>query len=211
MAVPLWGLFVATLGLIWLWQRLSKVSRAKERGLKELPGPTGWPYIGNVLELKQHREKQLNKWSDQYGSMYQVKLGRDLFVIISDPKISKELFSTDPMLTGRQQILEFGLYEGERQGLGVFNAEGELWEVHRRFLLRQLRDFGFGKSSMEHLIIEEVNEVVQRYKGTCGQSVKDVRETLRLAVVNSLWQLLSSQRFEHDHPELLKLANNTSQ
>ncbi len=38
--------------------------------------------------------------------------------------------------------------------VGIVGTEGELWEVHRRFLLRQLRDFGFGKSTMEQLVLD---------------------------------------------------------
>lgn len=98
----------------------------------------------------------------------------------------------------------------EEYPLGMFNSEGERWEVHRRFLLRQLRDFGFGKSSMENLIQEEVDVVLAKYRKLCGKPITGTRESLRLALVNSLWTILSSQRFDHDDPELLKLSDNTS-
>lgn len=210
MGLPVRGLFVvtATLGLFWLWQRL-KVPRAKRRGLKEIPGPTGgWPIIGNALDLAPNAEKQLNKWANQYGDIYQVKLGRDLFIVISDPKMAQELFSIDPLLIGRQQVGLLALYEGE--SLGLANAEGELWQVHRQFLLRHLSGINSGKSSMEQLIMEEVNEVIQYYETTCGQSVADSRDRLRLAVANCLWHFLSSHRYSHNHPKLLKLTDNTS-
>lgn len=129
-------------------------------------------------------------------------------VIISDPKLTKEIFSNDALLTGRQKASQFDMYE--EHSLGLFTADGERWEVHRRFFLRQLRDFGFGKSSMENLILEEVDIVVEKYRKMCGQPVTGMRDSLRLALVNSIWQILSSQRFDHDDPELLKLSDNTS-
>lgn len=79
MGLTLWGLLVATLGLLWYWRK-SRSSRAKERGLKEFPGPKGLPILGNVLDLGSYADKQFNKWSDEYGSMYQVKLGPNTYV-----------------------------------------------------------------------------------------------------------------------------------
>lgn len=206
---PVTALLVGVVGVLFYWRQKTK-SRAKEKGLKEIPGPTGFPILGNVLQLGTKPQKQFNKWSDQYGDIYRVWLGKDMAIIISDPKMAKEIFSQDPAFTGRQQFPGLGIYR-EHDELGMFASEGDLWETHRRFLLRQLRDFGFGKSSMEHLILEEVNEVLDRYKKQCGQPVTKIRETLRLAVVNSLWKILSSERFEHDDPALLKLTLNSTE
>lgn len=121
------------------------------------------------------------------------------------------MFSVDFAYTGKPQFEGFDLFPNE-PGLGVFNSEGEAWEVHRRFLLRQLRDFGFGKSAMETLIMDEVNEVVEKLKAKSqnGEDITNIRETLRLAVVNSLWTILTSQRFNHDDPQLLSLTLNTT-
>ncbi len=37
---------------------------------------------------------------------------------------------------------------------------GDVWKEQRRFTLRHLRDFGFGKASMEDIIIEEFKVLV---------------------------------------------------
>lgn len=131
-------------------------------------------------------------------------------VVISDPKLTKEIFSSEPAFTGRLQVPVFQLYE-EHPGIGIITSEGDRWEVHRRFLLRQLRDFGFGKSSMQALITEELSEMIERLKKRAGTPVGELRKTLRLAIVNSLWSILISKRFDQDDPELLKLSMNTSE
>ena len=41
---------------------------------------------------------------------------------------------------------------------GVLQSEGRTWLEQRRFALRTLRDFGFGKSGMEQMIKEEVTK-----------------------------------------------------
>jgi len=43
-------------------------------------------------------------------------------------------------------------------------ANGPEWQEQRRFLLRQLRDFGFGKIKMEPLIHEEVGKSIAMIK-----------------------------------------------
>jgi hypothetical protein len=47
---------------------------------------------------------------------------------------------------------------------GVMFSNGSEWHEQRRFSLRQLRDFGFGKMSMEHLIHEEIMKCIKMIK-----------------------------------------------
>lgn len=129
-------------------------------------------------------------------------------VNISDPKLTKEIYS-DSAFSGRPEN-PFCFYEATPY-LGIVGSEGEKWEVHRRFLLRQLRDFGFGKSSMQALISDEVAELIQSFKKKEGTPIGELRRTLRLAVVNSLWRIITSKRFDQDDPALKKLSMDTSE
>lgn len=89
----------------------------------------------------------------------------------------------------------FNLYEGEKRGL--INSEGNLWEVHRRFSLRQLRDFGFGKNTMETLIMDEVHEMIEMLTKKGGKPVGEIKEKFSLGVVNSLWTIVGGNCFCH--------------
>ena len=42
---------------------------------------------------------------------------------------------------------------------GVISSSGRYWRDQRRFLLKNLKDFGFGRSSMENLIQEEMDKL----------------------------------------------------
>ncbi|CAL8133539.1 unnamed protein product [Orchesella dallaii] len=207
MAFPLVGFIIATALLAWYILQAKKKNKSKLGNLKEIPGPKGLPFIGNVLQLGKFANDQFTKWSKEYGPIYKVHLGSQMVVIISDPKMSKEIFTHDPAFAGRPKIEGTDVYL-EQPGVGMFSSEGDLWETHRRFLLRQLRDFGFGKSSMETLIMDEVNEVLETFKKQEGKPVKNVRVSLRLAIVNALWTILSSQRFKHDDPKLSQLTDS---
>jgi hypothetical protein len=55
-----------------------------------------------------------------------------------------------------------GINHGEMPG--VLMSGGNYWKEQRRFILRTLRDFGFGKSSMESLITEEMQKLCEKLK-----------------------------------------------
>jgi hypothetical protein len=48
--------------------------------------------------------------------------------------------------------------------LGVIFTDGPLWVEHRRFTIRSLKDFGFGKKDAEGIILEETEELIKEIK-----------------------------------------------
>ena len=46
------------------------------------------------------------------------------------------------------------------KNLGIINTDGQQWTNQRRFSLKQLRDLGFGKKSLDSVMIEEVDDVI---------------------------------------------------
>ncbi|CAL8126614.1 unnamed protein product [Orchesella dallaii] len=192
--------FIATLGFLY-WYR-----RSKPKGYKEIPGPIGLPVFGNVLQLGTKMHLQFGRWADKYGEIFQIHLGNRRTVVVSDPRMVKEIFTNDPAFTGRAIFEGFEAYPNEP--LGIASIEGEMWEVHRRFLLRQLRDFGFGKSSMEELVQEEVKETIAHLKKFQGKPIKNLKQMLQISVLNSLWTITANKRFNHDDPVVLKMMSD---
>ncbi|ODN05797.1 Cytochrome P450 2J5 [Orchesella cincta] len=171
----------------------------------DLPGPGGLPFVGCLFQLDKRFHLILYKYAEKYGKAVYFKIFNEHFVTINDAKMGKELFSMD-QLSGRPVFDAFLLYEGEK--LGVVNSEGQLWETHRRFTLRQLRDFGFGKNTMEMLIMDEVNDFAERIKNAKGAPVGEIKKLLSLAVVNSLWTIVSGKRYSQDDANLKAISNS---
>jgi hypothetical protein len=44
--------------------------------------------------LTKYPELTLDKWARKYGSLYSVRLGNQLFAIVSDPGVAKDLMVT---------------------------------------------------------------------------------------------------------------------
>jgi hypothetical protein len=61
----------------------------------------------------------------------------------------------------------------------VFFSDGPFWVEQRRFTLRSLRDFGFGKHSMEGFIMEEVEDTIKEMEQ------KGVLQVLDLTFINN--------------------------
>lgn len=79
----------------------------------------------------------------------------------------------------------------------------------RRFVLRKLRDFGFGKHSLESFIMAEVQEFMKWMKEREGLPTA-VDHRFTLATVNALWTLIAGERQDQDDPiinEIIRRAN----
>ena len=71
----------------------------------------------------------------------------------------------------------------------------------RRFLLKTLRDFGFGKRSMESLVMDEVVEMMKWLEKNESKPVS-VSKKFMTSSVNALWSIVAGERLDHDNPEL---------
>lgn len=81
------------------------------------PGPLGiWPF-GILKFIGHEKHKSLMKLASTYGPLFSCKLGQQLYVVISDYKMIREIFKKESM-TGRPKT---PLYEGE-----IFFAQSRL-------------------------------------------------------------------------------------
>jgi len=88
---------------------------------------------------------------------------------------------------------------------GVILSNEEAWVEQRRFTLRTLRDFGFGKTGMEGMINEEVAMFIEEIKKTEGEPF-DFTSKFNLPILNALWRITAGQRFEYNDPKLLSIV-----
>lgn len=94
--------------------------------------------------------------------------------------------------------------------IGIVFSDGEGWAEQRRFTLRTLRDFGFGKKGMEAMIMEEVTDIIDWLKKGVGKPIS-VNRKFSLAVLNSLWSILTSERYDHDDPRLTNILDTVQE
>lgn len=92
--------------------------------------------------------------------------------------------------------------ENKHQAPGVIASNGNYWTEQRRFLLKNLRDFGFGKASMESIIQEEVQKLCNKLGEISSDEATDLKGTFNISVLNSLWSILVGERLELEDEKL---------
>ena len=88
-------------------------------------------------------------------------------------------------------------------------SQGPFWQEQRRFTLRHLRDLGFGKTSIEDQMMDEINELIKEMTDTANadsNGVIDIKdEFFSVSVINILWAIVGGKRFERDDEDFKRL------
>lgn len=90
--------------------------------------------------------------------------------------------------------------------LGITCTEGETWTVQRNFVLKHLRELGFGKARMESMINEELMIMIEHLKKN-NETVTSMGRFIAPSVLNVLWSLISGTRLSRDNKQLDNLLN----
>ncbi|ODM96155.1 Farnesoate epoxidase [Orchesella cincta] len=162
------------------------------------PGPRGLPVVGNILQMTEKPHLQLAAWAKQYGEIYTIQLGSNTGIVLNDQKLIKDVLSNTDF-SFRPDIPLFSMFSGGEYG--IINTNGAAWEEQRRWVLRKLRDYGFGKTSMEGVILDEVSEVVEYFKAN-GKTPIEVADRFNVATMNSIWTILNGKRLSQDDPKI---------
>uniref|UniRef100_A0A4D5RSH0 Putative cytochrome n=1 Tax=Ixodes scapularis TaxID=6945 RepID=A0A4D5RSH0_IXOSC len=199
----MWLLLVAASGVVllvcrWLLDR-SEQPRTNEADFA--PGPQGLPLVGYSLGA-QPLEK-LNILAEQYGPVFAFRfLGRDYVHLGTYSSIREAYIKLGDCFVGRPRIPSAMAYLLDCQGIS--ECEGQHWTEHRRFVLHTLRDFCFGKLSVEDRVHEAADRLVARLEGAAGRAL-DPEPVLNEAVVSVLASLLFDVPSSDDQGDLARL------
>lgn len=107
------------------------------RDYQDLPGPKGWPVIGNIGQFdRQSFHRSIEEGVAQWGPIYRFSYGRWRAMVVSDPALMQLLMKDRPQNWQRGSRLSKLLSSlGPR---GVFSAEGEDWRRQRKLVTRGL-------------------------------------------------------------------------
>ena len=124
-----------------------------------------------------------------------LKMGHNRLFIINDFDVAKDLFNKTEF-SGRSasEIARNHRYRNKTEQ-GVLNNQGDKWINQRRYALKMLKDFGFGKSAMEDSILFEAEEMIESLEnmGKNGQDIK-LSSDFNVPIINNLWQIVHGTR-----------------
>ncbi|KAK5640553.1 hypothetical protein RI129_011364 [Pyrocoelia pectoralis] len=198
-------LFIAILGL------LAYLDTRKPKNFP--PGPRWYPLIGCAWELYKLRKstgslsKTTGALAAKYGPVTGVRIGTDRIVFAYGFKAIHE-FTTKDEFNGRPHGIFYRTRTwGKRRG--VLLTDSEFWQDQRKFVLRQLREFGFGKKTMSNMIEEEGSVLIENIKkkidNTGGACVIRMDDIFGIHVLNTLWTMMTGNKCSSDDKEIRRL------
>lgn len=176
------------------------------------PGPKWTPILGCAKEVYKLREKtgylykavrELSLTYCKETPVLGLRIGKDRIVMVNSLEANKEmLFNED--IDGRPKGIFYQTRTwGERRG--VLLTDGELWKEQRRFLIKHLKEFGFGRSGMgetakleaEHIVIDVMHMIGDR-----GSAVIQMHNFFNVYILNTLWTMMAGNRYNPSDPQM---------
>lgn len=215
--MAVWSLLLGFL-VLYIVHYLSKVWRFLSLSSPGFP----LPVVGHVhlLMCKESREDPVNflwnlwKKHQRNGIMYLKSFSLNI-AFVGDFETLKYIYNhPDAQLrtsgTGMGWATKEDRKITSKEIPGVILSEGKTWVEQRRFALRTLRDFGFGKQGMEEMIQDEV-EMFKILISQNGSEPFDFINQLNLPILNALWRVTVGERFEYDNPRLLSIVHRLTE
>ena len=97
---------------------------------------------------------------------------------------------------------------------GLIHGCGNLWKSTRRFTIRNLRDYGYGKKeSLEGFAQDEIGEIKQTLDRLVSKEngIFKPDKFFDIPFVNIIWALVTGSRFAHDDPYVKELVDGITE
>lgn len=115
----------------------SRAEATTHRQWRDLPGPQGWPVLGNYPQIDFRAfHAQLEAFAERYGDPCRINLGPHRFMITGDLDIAQRLLKERPEHFSRRANLTRVFAELGFNGL--FSAEDDDWRRQRRVVITAL-------------------------------------------------------------------------
>ncbi|KAK7085939.1 hypothetical protein SK128_008549 [Halocaridina rubra] len=163
------------------------------------PGPWGIPILGYLPFLPKDIHVHMMKLAQKFGSIYRLRFGNKLFVILTDSKAIRDAFRREEFHARPSNAL-YDIFEG----YGLLNISGVIWKDQRKFLHERLRALGMkatgpGREQLQDRIMVEVECLLQCLATGEGKPM-DIGDLLCNASTNVICSILMSVRFQPNLP-----------
>ncbi|KAL9898144.1 putative cytochrome P450 304a1 [Glossina fuscipes fuscipes] len=143
------------------------------------PGPPRLPFFGSYLFMMltnfKYSYKSVLKFSEWYKSdIVGFYMGSFPVVVIHNAEAIRQVLR-DARYDGRVPAYLVLMRHPEEKLEGVLFQEGSIWKEQRRFVLRYLRDYGFGRrfAELELFIQDQLNDMLDLIRsGPCYEHEK---------------------------------------
>ena len=178
------------------------------------PGPPRLPIVGSlpfIISSKKSSGSLIHNFQHvtaKYGKCVGFYLGPRQTVLLSDYHMLKEVMKMKeaalrpPLIPSNEARVGHDLPNVPKgDALGIFLSNGSIWQEQRRFVARNLRDMGFGKTRMEDSIAIQVLKLTKYFTSLQGAPFDPVCK-MNVSILNAFWLLITSESLELDDPKM---------
>ncbi|XP_033016516.1 cytochrome P450 1A5-like [Lacerta agilis] len=185
------------------------------QGLKSLPGPWGYPFIGNMLDLGQNPHLSLTQMSQKYGDVMKIRIGMRPVVVLSGLETIKQaLVRQGGDFMGRPDLFSSRLVSGGNS-LAFGTDSGEVWQMRRKLAQSALKSFAASPSPdssstclLEEHVSKEASYLVMKLQQVMLEKKSlDPYRYLVVSVANVICAICFGKRYSHEDEELLSIVN----
>jgi cytochrome P450 len=116
-----------------MWQKRG-VDVERLRRIQDLPGPRGWPLLGNMLQVDTGTlHLTAEKWSRQYGEYFRFRIGPRQILALGNPEAIAAALRDRPDVF--QRTSRIAKISREMGFVGLFSANGEAWRRQRPMVM----------------------------------------------------------------------------
>ncbi|KAK7866993.1 hypothetical protein R5R35_006860 [Gryllus longicercus] len=144
------------------------------------------------MKKEKYQHMAFSFLSQHYNSdIIGLKLGENLVVVVSGMNLVQDVLTKEEF-EGRPDNFFIRLRSmGTRKG--VTCTDGYLWHDQRAFVLRHLRNLGYGKQNMENILHDELIQL-RKQLGTSNNQKIRIGPQFAKAVLNTMWTLVGGSR-----------------
>jgi len=150
-------------------------------------------------------------WKKTYGPLVGVRLGDWRTIIINDLEWIKEAFNQEAF-NGRPEFKAAMMFTGGDEH-GTLTSAGDPWDTIRKFTMKNLNNFGFGRKSMEGFLQSDVSALVSNLREEAAKGMPmSFQGKFYIPATNHLWFILTGQEFPKEKvSEVHKIITNLNE
>jgi len=133
-------------------------------------------------------------------------MGNRPSVQINDFALAKDLFNREEWCGRNNTFVSLYLRADSGKSKGIIFTDGQEWTDQRRFALKHLKDFGFGRAGLEGVIQGEVEDLVKLLSKQEGKDFH-MSTVFGIPVINILWSIVAGTRFETEDPKAQRMMS----
>lgn len=164
------------------------------------PGPATLPIIGNLYNLGTVPLHSLTKLGQKYGSVFQIFLGSQRAVVVSDITTAKTaLLRNVNDFAGRPSVHSGDIYSHNGNAISFGNFS-PAWKLQRKIAHGALKLCGAGMEKLERIICREIEEVFRQFDLNDGKP-HNPSQSISVGVLNIICALTFGSRYSDCDPE----------